>query len=228
MNSSAVFIQVRLSSQRLPGKALLPLAGYSVITHTMRALAELPVDHYVLLTDGESAPRLREEAASSGYQVFVGDPDDVLYRYVAAARHYDVAQIIRATGDNPLTSSTMARQAMQLQESTDADYAGITGTPYGTGVEVVKTAALADLHSLTTDGYDREHVTPGLYRRQDRYTIVTRPAPAALQLPEMRVTLDTVEDYHYIAGIYRDLYRGKPIGIAELIAYGQRQHVHSA
>jgi spore coat polysaccharide biosynthesis protein SpsF len=228
MNRSAVFLQVRLSSKRLPEKALLPLAGQSVIAHTMRALEELPVDHFVLVTDESSAPRLQAEAQRCGYDLFVGDPEDVLFRYVAAARRYEVDQIVRATGDNPLTSCAMARQAMQLQESTDADYAGITGTPYGTGVEVVKAAALEDLHVRTTDRYDREHVTPGLYQHQDRYTIVTRPAPAALSLPDMRVTLDTVEDYHYIAEIYRDLYRGRPIEIAELIAYGHRHHVHSA
>jgi len=228
MNRSAVFLQVRLSSRRLPEKALLPLAGQSVIAHTMHALEELPVDHHVLVTDESSAPRLQGEAERCGYDLFVGDPDDVLARYVAAAHHYGVDQIVRATGDNPLTSCTMAREAMQLQESTNADYAGITGTPYGTGVEVVKSSALDDLHARTDRAYDREHVTPGLYTDDQRYTIVTRPAPASLSMPDMRVTLDTVEDYHYIAEIYRDLYRGRPIEIAELIAYGQQHHVHSA
>lgn len=228
MNNSAVFMQVRLASRRLPGKALLPLAGKTVIAHAMLSLAELPVDRHVLLTDEESAPALEREATACGYELFVGNPDDVLHRYCAAAERYGVRQIIRATGDNPLTSCAMARQAMQLQECRNADYAGILDTPYGTGVEVINAAALTDLNERTADRYDREHVSPGLYRRPDHYRIVTRPAPASLRMPELRVTLDTPADYEYISEVYRQLYQGRPIELAELIGYGHRHHQHSA
>ena len=152
----------------------------------------------------------------------------MLYRYCTAADRYGVKQIVRATGDNPLTSCTMARQAMQLQECFNADYAGLLDTPYGTGVEVIDAEALTDLNELTSDRYDREHVSPGLYRRTDRYRIVTRPAPASLRMPELRVTLDTPADYEYISEVYRQLYQGRPIELSELIGYGQRHHKHSA
>lgn len=228
MNSSALFMQVRLASTRLPGKALLPLAGVSAIGRAMESLAELPVDHHVLVTDEESATQLSREAARYDYDLFAGDANDVLKRFCDATRFFGVTQIVRATGDNPLTSCTMARQAMQLHESFDADYAGITGTPYGTGVEIIAAGALLDLEQRTEHQYEREHVSPGLYNRPERYRIVTRPAPASLTMPDLRVTLDTVEDYHYIAEIYRNLYRGRPIEIPELIAYGRRDHEHSA
>lgn len=228
MNRSAVFMQVRLASRRLPGKALLPLAGKTVIAHAMLALAELPVDRHVLLTDEESVPELEPEAAQCGYDVFVGDPEDVLQRYCDAAQRFGVRQIIRATGDNPLTSCAMARQAMQLQECLHADYAGILDTPYGTGVEVIDASALADLNSLTADRYEREHVSPGLYRRPERYRIATRPAPDSLRMPELRVTLDTPADYEYISEVYRQLYQERPIELSELIGYGHRHHQHSA
>ncbi len=46
---TGIFIQVRLGSTRLPGKALLPLPGGSVIQHVMRALAAVPADVHALL-----------------------------------------------------------------------------------------------------------------------------------------------------------------------------------
>tara|TARA_B100000614_G_scaffold249664_1_gene258919 strand:- start:187 stop:876 length:690 start_codon:yes stop_codon:yes gene_type:complete len=227
-DGTAVFLQVRLSSSRLPEKALLPLAGVPVIVHAMRALESLPAARRALVTDAASAPRLQPLADSCGYAVFAGDPDDVLARFCDAAAHFDASTIVRATGDNPLVSAATAREALQLQEATEADYAGITGTPYGTGVEIIRRAALDDLNALTSDPYEREHVSPGLYRRPDRYRVVTRPAADPVQLPEMRVTLDTPEDYNYIAGIFREIYRGKPVEVPELVAYGQRQHRNSA
>ncbi len=228
MSKSAVFLQVRLASTRLPGKALLPLANKPVIAHAMNALASLPVVVRAVLTDESSAEQLRPIAASCGYDLFCGDPDDVLERYCAAARYYSVDTIVRATGDNPLVSAAVAREAMQLQGVTDADYAGITGTPYGTGVEIVRAEALLHLQQFSRDPYHREHVTPGIYQNPDRYSVITRPAAAAVRVPSMRVTLDTLEDYHYIAELFEALYRGEPLELPELVTYGQKQHRTSA
>lgn len=228
MSNPAVFLQVRLASSRLPRKALLPLAGVPVVVHAMRALASLPVAHRVIVTDADSAADLEPWALDEGFTVFVGDPEDVLARYCAAAAAYDADVIVRATGDNPLVSAATAREALQLRDACDADYAGITGTPYGTGVEVVRRDALDRVARETTDRYNREHVTPGVYRHPDRFHAVTRPAHTAVRCPDMRVTLDTREDYHYLAGIFRELYRGAPIELPELVAYGHRQHRSSA
>lgn len=228
MSKSAVFLQVRLSSQRLPEKALLPLAGKAVISHAMEALATLPVQVRAIVTDEASAPRLQALADAAGYALFCGDPHDVLARYCAAARHFAVDTLIRATGDNPLVSAAIARQAMQLQKVTEADYAGITDTPYGTGVEVVQATALHDLERRTQDPYHREHVTPGIYQNPEHYAVVTRPAATTVRFPSMRVTLDTSEDYLYLTGLFDELYRGDPLELPEVIAYGHRQHRTSA
>ncbi len=228
MSKSAVFLQVRLSSQRLPEKALLPLAGKAVISHAMEALATLPVQVRAIVTDEVSAPRLHALADAAGYALFCGDPHDVLARYCAAARHFGVDTLIRATGDNPLVSAAIARQAMQLQKVTGADYAGIIDTPYGTGVEVVQANALYDLEQRTDNSYHREHVTPGIYQNPERYVVVTRPAAMTVRFPSMRVTLDTREDYLYLTGLFDELYRGDPLELPEVIAYGHRQHRTSA
>ena len=51
---TGIFVQVRLASTRLARKALLPLAGSTVIGHVMRALALVPADVRALLTDPAS------------------------------------------------------------------------------------------------------------------------------------------------------------------------------
>jgi spore coat polysaccharide biosynthesis protein SpsF len=228
MIRTGVFLQVRMASQRLYGKALLELAGKPVVWHAMEALRAVPADVYALVTDEESVPMLSDVAEERGFDLFAGDPEDVLERYCEAARYYGVDEIVRSTGDNPLVSASVARDAIAFRRETNADYAGITETPLGTGVEILNAYALLDLASWTDDRYDREHVSPGLYRNPDRYIVRTRAADAALRYPTIRVTLDTADDYSYLSYIYRNVYRGAPIEIPEIVLFAQEHQESSA
>lgn len=223
MDETAVFLQVRISSTRLPGKALLPLAGKPVIVHAMEALRRVPADSYWVVTDQESLPELEHRARSHGFRVFAGDPADVLKRFCDAAVMAGARRIVRATGDNPLVSAWIAEKSLDLHERSGADYAGITGSPLGTGVEVVSAKALQDLNRKTDDPYEREHVTPGLYRNPDRYTIVLEPAPQDLVVQGLSVTLDTGEDYRRLQQVYAALYQGQPIGLNTLCRYAREK-----
>lgn len=214
---TGVFLQVRLGSSRLPGKALLPLEGDTVIGHAMRALGSVHAQVYLLLTDSESAGKLRPHAEKAGFDVFSGAKEDVLLRYSDAARMYGVDRIIRATGDNPLVSAELADSITALHEDAGADYSGFRGLPLGTGVECVEAAALFEAERSAVSRYDREHVCPYLYRHPERFSIHTPRAPGEYCLPEARVTLDTEEDYIRLKELYKSLYNGSPVPIGRLV-----------
>lgn len=214
---TGVFLQVRLGSSRLPGKALLPLEGDTVIGHAMRALRRVHADVYLLLTDSESAGELHTHAEMAGFEVFTGAKEDVLLRYTDAARMYGVDRIIRATGDNPLVSGECADRICALHEEAGADYSGFRGLPLGTGVECVEAAALFEAERAAESPYEREHVCPYLYRHPERFSIHTPKAPAEYRLPEARVTLDTEEDYTRLKELFRSLYKGSPVTIDRLV-----------
>ncbi len=224
--STAVFLQARLDSTRLKNKALLPLAGKTVLEHCMEALNDVGADHYVLLTDERSQPQLSPLAQRCGFRVFAGHPDDVLDRFSRAAERFGAGRVIRATGDNPLVSADVARSCLALLDSETADYAGLTGMPLGTGVEAVRMAALQKADSDARDRYSREHVTPWLYRNPDRFRILTRACPADWE-HSARVTLDTAEDYRNLQRIFEQLYSGRPVRIAELVQLLRREQERS-
>lgn len=225
---SAVFLQARLASSRLPDKALLELAGKPVITHAMEALRGVAADDHVLLTDAASAPRLEPLADAAGFTTFVGDPTDVLARFVAALDAYPAERVVRATGDNPLVSVPLARRALALQIAHAADYAGILASPFGTGVEVLRSAALRDLAGWSRFKRHREHVGPGLLERPQRYRVVRVQAHETFRQPDLRVTLDTIEDYRYLVAIFDALYAGRPIDTREVIQYARDRHRRTA
>ncbi|MBI9108328.1 MAG: acylneuraminate cytidylyltransferase [Spirochaetales bacterium] len=216
---TGIFLQVRLSSTRLPRKALLPIEGKAIITHAMESLRLMSADSYVLVTDKESSREVEPYASDAGFLVFQGPRDDVLRRFVLAAEFFGVDTIIRATGDNPLVDSTLAAMLIEAHRSISADYSGFDGPPIGSGVEILKTSALIQADAITSDGYDREHVSPYLYLHPEKFRINRTPAPAEFCLPDSLVTIDTANDYEYIRRLYADLYRGSPLGVMEIIPW---------
>ncbi len=221
-SGTGIFVQVRLGSTRLPSKALLPLPGGCVIQHVMRALRAIPASTRALLTDAPSEAALRPLAAGDGFDLFVGPPDDVLARYCMAIRAYGVDRVVRATGDNPLTSARLGIDMIEAQDRADADLSHYLGIPWGTGVEVVRAEALLAAERDATRPDEREHITTHLYRHRQRFRIVEAPAPAPVSFPDGRVTVDTREDYEMVTLLFEELYRGVPIEAVELVDWLRR------
>ncbi len=215
---TAVFLQVRLQSTRLPQKALIKLAEKTVIEHAMEALRLMKADIFALLTDYASGEALKPYAEKCGFEVFSGSEFDVLSRFAMAARKWKPDRIVRATGDNPLVSWTLADRACEIHEKRGADFCGLLGMPLGTGVEVLKAKSLLAADKEATDPYEREHVSPFLYFRRNRFSIL-RPYAPAYALCDVEVTLDTPEDYQFISRIYEELYHNEPISVERLVQW---------
>lgn len=199
INTIGLFLQVRLNSNRMPGKALLSISGKMLITHVMDRLSVVPADHRVLVTSQESADVLKPIAENSGWSVFVGDSHNVLKRFVDAALYYNVDTIVRATGDNPLTSSEIAIETINLFNKKNADLAYLSPVPFGSGVEVVKRDALVKALANTDVSYDLEHVTPYLYRNTNDFKVVTESYHSdEVSRSDVKLSVDTRQDYERV------------------------------
>lgn len=217
--TTGLFLQARLGSTRLPRKALLPLGRLCAVEHAMAALRHVPVEVHALLTDEASYAELQPLARKWGFLTFQGPLHDVLARYSLAARHYGVERIVRATGDNPLVSLTLAEGLLRLHDLERADYSAFDGAPIGTGVEVVQADALLTADREAVDPYEREHVCPFVYRRPDRFAVHRFAVPEDLRLPGASVTLDTAEDYRFLTRVFEELYEGEPIDAHRLVSW---------
>ncbi|WP_037571237.1 cytidylyltransferase domain-containing protein [Spirochaeta cellobiosiphila] len=214
--SNAVFLQVRLDSTRLPNKALKPIMGIPAVVHAMRSLSLIPTDYHVVLTTEDSQSALADIVNNEGWDLYIGSKSDVLDRYYKASLTYEVEEIIRATGDNPLVSYEWAIKAIEQRQLKDADYCGYQGLPIGTGVEVVKASALKRAWTESTQPYHREHVMPYLYENPDKFRIHKPLVDVRYRLWNSSVTMDTQEDYDYIKKIFNSLYHKEPISFEDL------------
>jgi spore coat polysaccharide biosynthesis protein SpsF len=216
---TAVFLQVRLDSSRLPRKALALLGGRTVTERCFDALAAVKADRRVLVTEPGSVAELEPLARGSGWEVFAGSKDDVLDRFVHAARWCGCDTVIRATGDNPLVSARLANLLLQRHLDRRSDYSGFVGAPVGTGVEILSVAALERACSSSPDSYEREHVSPHLYRNPDRFVIDRPEVEAPCRLPQGSVTIDTADDLAYVRSLWESVYRGSPPEVEDLIPW---------
>ena len=195
----AVVVQCRLSSTRLPRKALLPLGGKPLVEWTLCAMERVKADVRYLACDTESAGSLAPIAQRRGWQVYAGDRDDVLKRFCDTIDVAKADVVVRATADNPFlfyeAAGRLLDEFIGANEQGRVDYMTYTGLPHGSGVEVFLATSLKDAAARTELAYDREHVGPALYAHQDRYTCVFLEAPECFRAPTLRTTVDTEADY---------------------------------
>lgn len=222
-----VFLQLRVNSTRLPRKALLDLAGRTVAEHAMAALDTVDADLHCVLIPENSVHELEPLIRKAGWELFVGPEEDVLARFVLAARTYGVKRIVRATGDNPLVSADMASVAMGVAARTGAHYTAFSGLPTGSGVEILDAAALEEAFDMAEDPYEREHVAPYLYRHPRRFHIETPDAPPEVHAPDIRITLDTKADYRYLKRLFANLYNASPIPLQTVVAWARKNPFHA-
>ena len=202
---TAVIVQARLDSSRLPQKALLPLGREPLIFRVMEALKAISCDLHVLACPEDSMDVFTPLAKKAGFQIIAGSKEDVLSRYCDTIRRFTIDQVIRATGDNPFVFADAAETLNQEALACKADYAGYSGLPHGAGVESIAAEALLRAEQASSLKSEREHVCPYLYTHPEQFLLHRPLAPRIWQGPSLRVTVDTREDYEKAQVLYDDL-----------------------
>lgn len=196
-------LQARTGSTRLPGKVLADLGGQPMLGFLLDRLARLHVDHLLVATS--DLPRddpVAEVAETKGVAAVRGSESDVLGRYLTALDRYPADVVVRLTADCPLSDPAIIHAAIDLQAERRSDYVSnslVRTFPVGLDVEVMTATALREAGAEAADPPEREHVTPFIYRRPERYRL------AALRIPEAlageRWTVDTPRDLERVRAI---------------------------
>jgi spore coat polysaccharide biosynthesis protein SpsF len=208
-------LQARMSSSRLPGKVLLPLAGAPMIVRQIeRVRRARRIDRLVVATsDDASDDKLTLTLFREGIAVHRGPLDDVLARFVGALAAFGPAEhVVRLTGDCPLADPAVIDATIERVVGEDADYGSNTPPrrtfPKGLDVECMKAAALTAAAARAASPEEREHVTWALHRAPHLY----RQAflSQAAEEGEVRWTVDLPDDYAFVAAVYDALWPANP------------------
>lgn len=199
-------IQARMSSSRFPGKVLAELAGLPMIVFMARRVARAKrVDDLIVATSTETSDNpLAQVLAAHGIACFRGDLDDVLDRFVQAARHAHADHVVRLTGDCPLMDPDLIDHGLaELARRGDDYVANVLPPSYpdGLDVECMTMQALETAWREAHKHSEREHVTP--FIREGQGGLKASGWQGALDLSALRWTVDHPDDLEHVAALIR-------------------------
>lgn len=203
-----------MGSTRLPGKVLAPIAGRPMLSYQLERLRRCrQVDRLVVATTTQSADdAIVAFCEVEGLACIRGPEQDVLSRYAQAAHAFDAGIVVRVTSDCPLIEPALVDRAVAtFRTGEPCDYLSnmIRPTwPYGMAVEVISREALLQADAEATDPAEREHVTPFIYWRPERFRL--KSLTMVPDLSAHRWTVDTPEDLELVARILTTLYPRRP------------------
>lgn len=198
-------VQARMGSTRLPNKVMKPIGGVPMIELLLFRLSQArEIDQIVVATSvDERNQALIKYVRGLGYSCEEGSENDVLDRFVQAARTHSAEVVVRITGDCPLVDPKLVDDTIRHFQSAGVDYCCNNYPPTfpdGLDIEVCTIVALEQASQETNNPYDREHVTPYL-RESGRFNTVT--VRHSQDLSGLRWTVDEHADFVVIEKIFQ-------------------------
>lgn len=203
--STAIVVQARMGSTRLPGKVLKDIAGRPMLSYQMERLRRVKrAERIVVATTDQPADDAVERFCQKEKIACVrGSEHDVLARYHLAIERFPADVVVRITADCPLIDPAIVDEAIAAYEPDYVSNMLETTYPYGMAVEVFSAQALREAHREAKDPAEREHVTPFIYRHPKRYRL--RSLTMAPNLSHHRWTVDTPEDFELVSRLLKTL-----------------------
>lgn len=212
-------VQARMGSTRLPNKVMKPIGGIPMIEQLLTRLAlAKELDQIIVATsvDERNLP-LVAHVRKLGYTCEQGSENDVLDRYVQAAKKHQADVVVRITGDCPLVDPVLVDEVIRRFKAAGVDYFSNINPPTypdGLDIEVCTFKALEQASQETSDPFDREHVTPYL-RKPGQFK--TAAMQHKQDLSALRWTVDEPADFAVIEKVFQHFHPRNDFTWAEVL-----------
>jgi spore coat polysaccharide biosynthesis protein SpsF len=204
-------IQARMGSTRLPGKALLPIAGRPTIQRIAERLAPCrEVDGIVVSTSVEGRDHaIADLAARLAVPCIRGSERDLIERLGRTANDTGADALVRITADCPLVDAGVVDRIVEVwrRSAGRLDYVSNVFPrrtfPDGLDVELLSRALLERLDEEVTDPVFRELLTAYIWRHSAGFEIDS--VEHEDDLSALRWTVDYAEDLAFVQAVYERL-----------------------
>lgn len=196
-------IQARMNSSRLPGKVMLSLKGKPALQRLIERvqLSAFVDETVVALPYGDINDPILEVCSDMDTDFFWGSEEDVMQRVLNAAHFYEADVIVDVTGDCPFVDPRHISRLVYLLEKNKLDYISnvVERTwPDGLDIQVYYTWALEKVREMFNPPH---HVGWNIPQHPGVFNAANCPAPPGMYWPELRLTLDTLEDYVLLSNL---------------------------
>ena len=211
----ATIVQARMTSTRFPGKVLKEVLGKSLLEYQIERLKRSKYAGQIIIatTTNKKDEPIISLCKKLNMDYFRGSENDVLSRYYETALQFKIDIIVRITSDCPIIDPQVVDETIQyyFDHIDKCDYVsnGLKDSyPSGMDTEVFSIRSLKEAFFEATEQYEREHVTPFIYKHPQRYRLVN--VSYFENQSCHRWTVDTLEDFELIRNIITELYPAKP------------------
>ena len=187
-----------MGSSRLPGKVLKPIAGKALLDHVLGRieLLQYPCEVIVATSYLPMDNDIEQHCIANEVAVFRGSESDVLDRYYQCASEKKFNHVVRLTADNPFTDVEELQRLIELHLSEENDYSHSFDTmPLGVGAEIFSFEGLEKSAKNGNQPNHREHVNEYIHEYHENFKIGTLTVAPIKHCPNLRLTVDTIEDY---------------------------------
>ena len=226
MSKVVLIIQARMSSTRLPGKSMMPLADKPLVYRMVERLKKCKkVDEIFIATSDQPEDKVLVDLANElGVSYFQGNLLDVRDRYLKAAEKSKADFIIRIPADNPMPDVNEIDKLIEFHlennsQGFSSNLAQVNNSGYldGIGAEIFSTKLLRESISRSNSDTVKEHVHRNFFDYSTQTPvdaswcpIASPKAPAELRRPDIILDVNTMDDYTKIKRIYDHLYPQNP------------------
>lgn len=221
-------IQARVGSARLPGKVLKEINGKPMIEQVInRVKLAKKVDKVVLAIPNIPKDDILFKLAKRLNTVCIkGSEQNVLSRYLKAAKETKADVIIRITGDCPLIDAQTIDEMLDEFEREKCDYllndAKYKGHPRGFDVDIFFTQCLKKTAELSNKDYHKEHITTFMLEYPEMFKIKYFKTSKNLYRPNYRLCVDEILDLILVRKIFKYFAPREDFTIREIIEYLDR------
>lgn len=223
-----VVIQARLGSTRLPGKILKDLGGQPVLARMIERLRRIrmPARLVVATTTERQDDSIVALCHILNVDVFRGHPTDLLDRHYQVASLLGAEAVAKIPSDCPLIDPAIVDQVLAHFLRGDFEYVSNlhpASWPDGNDVEVMSFGALKTAWREAQLPMEREHTTPYLWERPERFRLANVLWDEGSATPRdysrsHRWTLDYAEDFECIRRIFEEIYPHNPaFGVEDIL-----------
>lgn len=200
---TGIIIFSRMSSIRLPGKALIKIGEKKLIEHVIDRSYLISNDPIILATSNNITDDILVTYVKKNrpdINIFRGDLLDVRQRAIDACQHFGLTSFLRVCGDRPLLNIELSKKFLSL--NFDNKYDLITNNliktyPPGLTVELISLNALIKTKKNGLSNFHREHITSSFYENEKDYLIYNHKSKIALDLTQS-LTVDNESDIEKI------------------------------
>ncbi|MBU6427417.1 MAG: glycosyltransferase family protein [Cyanobacteria bacterium REEB65] len=209
-------IEARMGSTRVPGKSIVEIEGKPLLEHVIGRIRLISgIDDIVVATSTKSQDDAIEAVARRlDVAVFRGSEDDVLERVVQAAESRKAELTVQFSGDSPFIDWQVVEFLRdRFYDYPDSDL--VTNCleltyPLGVYTYVVPMATMLVAHAEAKKPKEREDVTRYIWENPQKFKLRNYEAPPELHRPEIRLTVDYLEDIELTRQLYRRLLPQNP------------------